>query len=85
MAISQEIGDGFNKSSQALQAAEAGIRRMGSMAKQQTVCMYTVFAGISSNFFLLHFPHLILTTTLSCLLFIYTTIPRNKKGVGKHT
>ncbi|KAK8463701.1 hypothetical protein PHAVU_011G018900 [Phaseolus vulgaris] len=37
--LSQEIGDGFNKSSQALQAAEAGIRRMGSMAKQQTVSM----------------------------------------------
>ncbi|KAK7341205.1 hypothetical protein VNO80_24131 [Phaseolus coccineus] len=37
--LSQEIADGFNKSSQALQAVEAGIRRMGSKAQQQTVSM----------------------------------------------
>jgi len=42
LTISQEIAEGFNKSAQALQAAEAGLRRMGSMAQQQTVCTYTV-------------------------------------------
>ncbi|KAF7836549.1 uncharacterized protein G2W53_011408 [Senna tora] len=34
-----EIADGVNKSAQALQAAEAGIRQIGSMAHQQTITM----------------------------------------------
>nr|ACU24270.1 unknown [Glycine max] len=37
--LSQEIADGVNKSAQALQAAEAGIRQIGSVAQQQTVFM----------------------------------------------
>ncbi|KAG6484229.1 uncharacterized protein LOC122016910 [Zingiber officinale] len=37
--LSQEIADGINKSSQAVQAAEAGIRQIGSIAKQQTVSL----------------------------------------------
>ncbi|XP_061346958.1 uncharacterized protein LOC133292555 [Gastrolobium bilobum] len=37
--LSQEIADGVNKSAQALQAAEAGIRQIGSMAQQQTISM----------------------------------------------
>ncbi|KAL4327545.1 hypothetical protein AHAS_Ahas13G0110800 [Arachis hypogaea] len=37
--LSQEITDGINKSTQALQAAEAGIRNIGSMAQQQTMSM----------------------------------------------
>ncbi|TKY67880.1 hypothetical protein E2542_SST10776 [Spatholobus suberectus] len=37
--LSQEIADGVSKSAQALQAAEAGIRQIGSMAQQQTVSM----------------------------------------------
>ncbi|KAL2329257.1 hypothetical protein Fmac_022684 [Flemingia macrophylla] len=37
--LSQEIADGVNKSAQALHAAEAGIRQIGSMAQQQTVSM----------------------------------------------
>ncbi|MED6169810.1 hypothetical protein PIB30_024782 [Stylosanthes scabra] len=37
--LSQEISDGVNKSNQALQAAEAGIRNIGSMAQQQTMSM----------------------------------------------
>ncbi|RDX87389.1 hypothetical protein CR513_31127, partial [Mucuna pruriens] len=37
--LSQEIADGVNKSAQALQAAEAGIRQIGSMAQHQTVSM----------------------------------------------
>lgn len=37
--LSQEISDGVNKSAQAVQAAEAGIRRIGSLAQQQTMSM----------------------------------------------
>ncbi|XVE62654.1 hypothetical protein DITRI_Ditri06bG0136300 [Diplodiscus trichospermus] len=37
--LSQEIADGVNKSAQAVQAAEAGIRQIGSLAQQQTMSM----------------------------------------------
>ncbi|WOL11504.1 hypothetical protein Cni_G20267 [Canna indica] len=37
--LSQEIADGINKSAQAVQAAEAGIRQIGSIARRQTVSM----------------------------------------------
>ncbi|KAI3459076.1 hypothetical protein Pfo_015739 [Paulownia fortunei] len=37
--LSQEIADGVNKSAQAVQAAEAGIRQIGSLARQQTMSM----------------------------------------------
>ncbi|KAI3885453.1 hypothetical protein MKX03_036345 [Papaver bracteatum] len=37
--LSQEISDGVNKSAQAVQAAEAGIRQVGTIAKQQAVSM----------------------------------------------
>ncbi|GMI88827.1 hypothetical protein like AT1G08530 [Hibiscus trionum] len=37
--LSQEITDGVNKSAQAMQAAEAGIRQIGSLAQQQTMSM----------------------------------------------
>ncbi|KAF9661144.1 hypothetical protein SADUNF_Sadunf19G0037200 [Salix dunnii] len=37
--LSQEITDGVNKSAQAVQAAEAGIRQIGSLAHQHTVSM----------------------------------------------
>ncbi|CAJ1934095.1 unnamed protein product [Sphenostylis stenocarpa] len=37
--LSQEIADGVTKSAQALQAAETGIRQIGSMAQQQTLSM----------------------------------------------
>jgi hypothetical protein len=37
--LSQEIADGVSKSAQAVQAAEAGIRKVGSFARQQTVAM----------------------------------------------
>ncbi|KAJ4957216.1 hypothetical protein NE237_013999 [Protea cynaroides] len=37
--LSQEISDGVNKSAQAVQAAEAGIRKIGSLARQQTISM----------------------------------------------
>ncbi|XVF06506.1 hypothetical protein REPUB_Repub06bG0054100 [Reevesia pubescens] len=37
--LSQEIVDGVNKSAQAVQAAEAGIRQIGSLAHQQTMSM----------------------------------------------
>ncbi|XP_073014092.1 uncharacterized protein [Typha latifolia] len=37
--LSQEIADGVSKSAQAVQAAEAGIRQMGTMARQQTISM----------------------------------------------
>ncbi|KAL3727921.1 hypothetical protein ACJRO7_032635 [Eucalyptus globulus] len=35
--LSQEIADGVNKSAQAVQAAEAGIRQIGSVAREQTI------------------------------------------------
>ncbi|CAK9150935.1 unnamed protein product [Ilex paraguariensis] len=35
----QEITDGVTKSAQAVQAAEAGIRQIGSLARQQTISM----------------------------------------------
>ncbi|KAL3654013.1 hypothetical protein CASFOL_003694 [Castilleja foliolosa] len=35
--LSQEITDGVNKSAQAVQAAEAGIRQIGSLAQQKTM------------------------------------------------
>lgn len=38
LILSQEIADGVNKSAQAVQAAEAGIRQIGSVARQQTMC-----------------------------------------------
>uniref|UniRef100_A0A0A0LB93 Uncharacterized protein n=1 Tax=Cucumis sativus TaxID=3659 RepID=A0A0A0LB93_CUCSA len=37
--LSQEIADGVNKSAQAVQAAEAGIRQIGALAHQQTMSM----------------------------------------------
>ncbi|KAL6586611.1 hypothetical protein OROMI_001599 [Orobanche minor] len=37
--LSQEIADGVNKSARAVQAAEAGIRQIGSLAHQQTMSM----------------------------------------------
>ncbi|OIW08796.1 hypothetical protein TanjilG_16377 [Lupinus angustifolius] len=37
--LSHEIADGVNKSTQALQAADAGIRKIGSIAQQQTISM----------------------------------------------
>ncbi|KAL5835161.1 hypothetical protein ACOSQ4_014658 [Xanthoceras sorbifolium] len=37
--LSQEIADGVNKSTQAVQAAEAGIRQIGTRARQQTISM----------------------------------------------
>ncbi|XP_022742888.1 uncharacterized protein LOC111294025 isoform X1 [Durio zibethinus] len=37
--LSQEIADGVKKSAQAVQAAEAGIRQIGSLAHQQTMSM----------------------------------------------
>ncbi|KAJ0079552.1 hypothetical protein Patl1_23017 [Pistacia atlantica] len=37
--LSQEIADGVNKSAQAVQAAEAGIRQIGTVARQQTISM----------------------------------------------
>ncbi|XP_017975986.1 PREDICTED: uncharacterized protein LOC18599970 isoform X2 [Theobroma cacao] len=37
--LSQEIADGVNKSAQAVHAAEAGIRQIGSLAHQQTMSM----------------------------------------------
>lgn len=40
LKLSQEIADGVNKSAQAVQAAEAGIRQIGSLAHQQTMCEF---------------------------------------------
>ncbi|KAL6545246.1 hypothetical protein OROGR_009120 [Orobanche gracilis] len=37
--LSQEIADGVNKSARAVQAAETGIRQIGSLAHQQTMSM----------------------------------------------
>ncbi|ESQ36031.1 hypothetical protein EUTSA_v10008466mg [Eutrema salsugineum] len=37
--LSQEITDGVNKSAKAVQAAEAGIRQIGTLAHQQTLSM----------------------------------------------
>ncbi|XP_062080498.1 uncharacterized protein LOC133785260 isoform X2 [Humulus lupulus] len=37
--LSQEIADGVTKSTQAVQAAEAGIRQIGVLAHQQTISM----------------------------------------------
>ncbi|XP_043707603.1 uncharacterized protein LOC122656962 [Telopea speciosissima] len=37
--LSQEIAEGVSKSAQAVQAAEAGIRQIGSLARQQTISM----------------------------------------------
>ncbi|KAF4358141.1 hypothetical protein F8388_009424 [Cannabis sativa] len=37
--LSQEISDGVTKSTQAVQAAEAGIRQIGVLARQQTMSM----------------------------------------------
>uniref|UniRef100_A0A2P2JCX6 Uncharacterized protein LOC105132565 n=1 Tax=Rhizophora mucronata TaxID=61149 RepID=A0A2P2JCX6_RHIMU len=37
--LSQEIADGVNKSAQAVQAAEAGVRQIGSLAHQHTISM----------------------------------------------
>lgn len=38
LVLSQEIADGVSKSTQAVQAAEAGIRQIGAVARQQTIC-----------------------------------------------
>ncbi|KAL4628882.1 hypothetical protein ACB092_05G269700 [Castanea dentata] len=37
--LSQEIADGVSKSTKAVQAAEAGIRQIGTVARQQTISM----------------------------------------------
>jgi hypothetical protein len=58
LTISQEITDGISKSAQALQAAETGIRQIGSVAQQHTICMYNMFSEIPLSF-LLYFSSLI--------------------------
>ncbi|GKA80966.1 hypothetical protein Tco_0787658 [Tanacetum coccineum] len=37
--LSHEISDGVNKSAQAVQAAEAGVRQIGSLARHKTLSM----------------------------------------------
>nr|DAD24005.1 TPA_asm: hypothetical protein HUJ06_025468 [Nelumbo nucifera] len=37
--LSQEIADGVNKSAQAVQAAEAGVRQIGAIVREQTISM----------------------------------------------
>jgi regulator of protease activity HflC (stomatin/prohibitin superfamily) len=37
--LSQDITDGINKSAKAVQAAEAGIKQIGTLAQQQTLSM----------------------------------------------
>ncbi|KAF7150055.1 hypothetical protein RHSIM_Rhsim02G0173800 [Rhododendron simsii] len=44
----QEIADGVSKSAQAVQAAKAGIRKVGSFAQQQTVAMIQERANLPS-------------------------------------
>ncbi|CAI9090941.1 OLC1v1025838C1 [Oldenlandia corymbosa var. corymbosa] len=39
--LSQEISDGVSKSTQVVQAADAGIRQIGSLARERTLCMVT--------------------------------------------
>lgn len=39
LVFSQEIADGVSKSAQAVQAAEAGVRQIGALARHQTMCM----------------------------------------------
>lgn len=41
--LSQEVADGVSKSTQAVQAADAGIRQIGSIAREQTMCMIVLF------------------------------------------
>lgn len=43
MELSQEIADGVSKSAQAVQVAEAGIRQIGSLARDQTMCTVKLF------------------------------------------
>ncbi|XP_024933120.3 uncharacterized protein LOC107425935 isoform X2 [Ziziphus jujuba] len=47
--LSQEITDGVNKSAQAVQAAEAGIRQIGTLARQQTICMFKLYQLVRWN------------------------------------
>lgn len=90
LAISQEIADGVNKSAQALHAAEAGIRQIGSVAQQQTICMYNLFAEIALLFLLYSSPlHLIFhfyvwfsTTAFGSSIVSYI-IQRSKKVGGE--
>ncbi|KAF6140118.1 hypothetical protein GIB67_028924 [Kingdonia uniflora] len=42
----QEITNGVNKSAQAVQAAEAGIRQIGTIARQQTMSMINERASL---------------------------------------
>ena len=51
LVLSQEIADGVSKSTQAVQAAEAGIRQIGAVARQQTICMLEScnFSSFTSN------------------------------------
>ncbi|CAA2973175.1 uncharacterized protein LOC111405426 [Olea europaea subsp. europaea] len=46
--LSQEIADGVSKSAQAVQAAEAGIRQIGSLARQRTTSMIQERANLST-------------------------------------
>lgn len=47
---SEEIADGVKKSTQAVKAAEAGVRKIGSIAHQQTMCKLFIF-GLYLQFF----------------------------------
>lgn len=42
--FSQDITDGVNKSAKAVKAAEAGIRQIGTLAQQQTLCKFLSFS-----------------------------------------
>lgn len=73
LTISQEITEGVNKSAQALQAAKTGIQHIGSVAQQQTLCMYNMFSEILYYFScaFLHFYDCFSTATFSsCVLHI---------------
>jgi len=49
---SQDITDGVNKSAQAVQAAEAGIRQIGTLAHQHTICKLLCFLLSFPSFFI---------------------------------
>lgn len=55
MVLSQEISDGINKSAQAVQAAEAGVRQVGSVAHEQTMSkkLFLINIELDARFYML--------------------------------
>lgn len=75
---SREIADGVTKSAQAVQAAEAGIRQIGALARDRTVCMASYpNAFVFCNFLFLYLPEYFFSFPNTAMIQEHASRPMN--------